>query len=71
MDEEDLQDTFEQGWGVMLDLDPDTRVWELRARGTAAMLMFLLMDVTDTSLISKLMEEAKFDQVMKNYDVRG
>ena len=71
MDEEDLQDTFEQGWGVMLDLDPETRVWELRARGTAAMLMFLLMDVTDTSLMSKLMEEAKFDQVMKNYDVGG
>lgn len=61
--EEEIDEEFEEGWGVMLNLDPETRVWELKARGTAAMLMFLLVDVTEHSLMNKLIDEAKFDQV--------
>ena len=52
----------------MLNLDPETRTWEMRARGTAAMLMFLLVDASEGSVMSKLLEEAKFDQVIKSLD---
>jgi len=53
----------------MLDLDPETRIWQIRARGSAASLMFLLVDASPHSLMTKLLEEAKFDQVMRSYDV--
>ncbi len=59
---------LEESWGVMLNLDPETRTWEMRARGTAAMLMFLLVDASEGSVMSKLLEEAKFDQVIKSLD---
>jgi len=41
-------------------------VWEIKARGQASMLMFLLLDVGEHSLMNKLYEEAKFDQVIAN-----
>ena len=53
----------------MLDLDPETRIWQIRAKGTAATLMFLLVDASPHSLMNKLLEDAKFDQVMRSYDV--
>ena len=59
---------LDENWGVMLNLDPETRTWEMRARGTAAMLMFLLVDASEVSVMSKLLEEAKFDQVIKSLD---
>ena len=38
----------------------------LCARGQASMLMFLLLDASEHSLMNKLYEEAKFDQVVAN-----
>jgi hypothetical protein len=64
--EEEIDEEFEEGWGVMLNLDPETRVWEMKARGQASMLMFLLLDAGEHSLMNKLYEEAKFDQVVAN-----
>ena len=66
MDEEEFDYDLEDNYGVMLNLDPETRVWEIRARGQASMLMFLLLDVGEHSLMNKLYEEAKFDQVVAN-----
>ena len=59
---------LDENWGVMLNLDPETRTWEMRARGTAAMLMFLLVDASEGSVMTKLLEAAKFDQVIKSLD---
>ena len=66
MDEEEFDYDLEDNYGVMLNLDPETRVWEIKARGQASMLMFLLLDVGEHSLMNKLYEEAKFDQVIAN-----
>ena len=66
MDEEEFDYDLENNYGVMLNLDPETRVWEIKARGQASMLMFLLLDVGEHSLMNKLYEEAKFDQVVAN-----
>jgi len=66
MDDEEYCDDLGDQYGVMLNLDPDTRVWELTAKGQASMLMFLLLDVGEHSLMNKLYEEAKFDQVVAN-----
>jgi|TARA_R110002020_G_scaffold39307_2_gene117057 hypothetical protein len=62
---------YQEEWGVFLDLDPDTRVWDLRARGNAAMLLFILMDVSPVSLISKLIDESKFDAAVKGFEFEG
>tara|TARA_E500000331_G_scaffold341658_1_gene374392 strand:- start:1597 stop:1851 length:255 start_codon:yes stop_codon:yes gene_type:complete len=62
----DWDDELGNNFGVALNLDPETRVWEVRARGNASMLMFLLLDVSEHSLMNKLFEEAKFDQVVAN-----
>lgn len=66
---EDEGDAYQEEWGVYLDLDPDNRVWELRARGSAAMLLFILMDVSPMSLVSKLVEESKFDAAIKGFEI--
>ena len=66
MDDEEYCDDLGDQYGVMLNLDPDTRVWELTAKGQASMLMFLLLDVGEHSLMNKLYEEAKVDQVIAN-----
>ena len=62
----DWDDELGNNFGVALNLDPETRVWEVRARGNASMLMFLLLDVSEHSLMNKLFEEAKVDQVVAN-----
>ena len=62
--EDEIDQEFEEGYGIMLMLDPETRMWELKAKGTAAMLMFLMHDVSEFSLMNKLIDEAKFDQVI-------
>ena len=62
---------YQEEWGVFLDLDPDTRVWDLRARVNAAMLLFILMDVSPVSLISKLIDESKFDAAVKGFEFEG
>ena len=62
----DWDDELQDNFGVALNLDPESRVWEVKARGNASMLMFLLLDVSEHSLMNKLFEEAKFDQVVAN-----
>ncbi len=66
MEYEEYDDELGDQYGVMLNLDPETRVWEVKARGNASMLMFLLLDVSEQSLMNKLFEEAKFDQLVAN-----
>ena len=48
-----------------LFLDNETRYWRLELQGPAAMLLFFLLDHTDTGIIHKLWEEAKFDRLIK------
>lgn len=55
-------------WGVSLNLDPETRVWDVQARGSAAMLLFILLDTSEHSLVSKLIEESKFDRAIHGFD---
>jgi|TARA_R110002051_G_scaffold39557_2_gene83213 hypothetical protein len=70
-DEDSYRDPYHEEWGVHLNLDPETRVWELTARGSAAMLLFIFMDVSQMSLVNKLIEEARFDSAIKGYDLDG
>ncbi len=51
-----------------LMLDPETRIWKLELQGSAAMILFFILDHSDTSITNKLWTEAKFDQMMK-YDL--
>ena len=51
-----------------LMLDPETRVWKLELQGPADMILFFILDHSDTSITNKLWTEAKFDQMMK-YDL--
>ena len=51
-----------------LMLDPETRIWKLELQGPAAMILFFILDHSDTSITNKLWTEAKFDQMMK-YDL--
>ena len=67
----DEEENYRDEWGVFLDLDPETRVWDLRARGSAAMLLFLLMDVSPMSLMTKLIDESKFDSLTKGITFEG
>ena len=62
----DWDDELGENYGVALNLDPETRVWEIKARGQASMLMFLLLVVGEHSLMINLYEEAKFEQVVAN-----
>ena len=48
-----------------LFLDNETRYWRLELQGPAAMLLFFLLDHTDTGIIHKLWDEAKFDRLIK------
>ena len=47
-----------------LMLDADTRMWKLELQGPAAMILFFLLDNSESSITSKLWTEAKFDQLM-------
>ena len=48
-----------------LMLDADTRIWKLELQGPAAMILFFLLDHSESSITNKLWTEAKFDQMMK------
>ena len=64
----DFEDDEPQ-WGVRLNLDPETRVWEIHATGSAAMLLFILLDTSEHSLVTKLIEESKFDRTISGFDI--
>ena len=55
-------------FGVQLELEPDTRVFNITGRASAAMLLFLLMDASPGSLIAKLRNEAQFDTMVISYN---
>ena len=55
-------------FGVQLELEPDTRVFNITGRASAAMLLFLLMDASPGSLIAKLKNEAQFDTMVISYN---
>ena len=48
-----------------LFLDNETRYWRLELQGPAAMLLFFLLDHTESGIIHKLWDEAKFDRLIK------
>ena len=64
LDDVEVEDSIE----ASLMLDPETRIWKLELRGPAAMILFFMLDHSDTSITNKLWTEAKFDQMMK-YDL--
>ena len=51
-----------------LFLDNETRLWRLELQGPAAILLFFLLDNTESGITQKLWEEAKFDRLVK-YDL--
>ena len=59
---------LEEPLAANLMLDADTRIWKLELQGPAAMILFFILDHSDTSITNKLWTEAKFDQMMK-YDL--
>jgi hypothetical protein len=66
----DPVDPTEQGpFGIELELEPDTRVFNIRGRASAAMLLFFLMDGSKGSLIEKLRNEAQFDTMLISYNM--
>ena len=48
-----------------LFLDNETRYWRLELQGPAAMLLFFLLDHTESGIIHKLWDETKFDRLIK------
>ena len=56
-------------FGVQLELEPDTRVFNITGRASAAMLLFFLMDASEGSLIAKLKNEAQFDTMLISYNM--
>jgi hypothetical protein len=56
-------------FGVQLELEPETRVFNLSGRASAAMLLFFLMDASPGGLISKLKNEAQFDTMLIGYNM--
>ena len=55
--------------GMQLEREPDTRVFNITGRASAAMLLFLLMDASPGSLIAKLKIEAQFDTMLISYNM--
>ena len=64
LDDVEIEDNI----SANLMLDPETRIWKLELQGPAAMILFFILDHSDTSITNKLWTEAKFDQMMK-YDL--
>lgn len=62
-------DLLEGPFGVQLELEPDTRVFNITGRATAAMLLFFLMDASEGSLVAKLRNEAQFDTMLIGYNM--
>ncbi len=56
---------LEEPLAANLMLDADTRIWKLELQGPAAMILFFLLDHSESSITNKLWTEAKFDQMMK------
>jgi len=59
---------LEEPLAANLMLDAETRIWKLELQGPAAMILFFLLDHSESSITNKLWTEAKFDQMMK-YDL--
>ena len=62
-------DVLEGPFGVQLELEPNTRVFNITGRASAAMLLFFLMDASEGSLIAKLKNEAQFDTMLISYNM--
>ena len=62
-------DLIDGPFGVQLELEPDTRVFNLTGRASAAMLLFFLMDASPGSMIAKLKNEAQFDTMLLGYNM--
>ncbi len=56
---------LEEPLAANLMLDAETRIWKLELQGPAAMILFFLLDHSESSITNKLWTEAKFDQMMK------
>jgi len=67
MDDEYLNLPF----GITLELEPDTRVFNIHGRASASMLLFFLMDASKGGILNKLTEEAQFDSLLASYQVNG
>ncbi len=62
-------DLLDGPFGVQLELEADTRVFNITGRASAAMLLFFLMDASPGSLIAKLRNEAQFDTMLISYNM--
>ena len=62
-------DVLDGPFGVQLELEPETRVFNITGRASAAMLLFFLMDASPGSLIAKLRNEAQFDTMLIGYNM--
>lgn len=62
---------LEGPFGVQLELESETRVFNITGRASAAMLLFFLMDASPGSLIAKLRNEAQFDTMLLSYNMGG
>ena len=62
-------DLLDGPFGVQLELEADTRVFNITGRASAAMLLFFLMDASEGSLIAKLKNEAQFDTMLISYNI--
>ena len=62
-------DLLDGPFGVQLELEADTRVFNITGRASAAMLLFFQMDASEGSLIAKLKNEAQFDTMLISYNM--
>ena len=62
-------DLLDGPFGVQLELESNTRVFNITGRASAAMLLFFLMDASEGSLIAKLKNEAQFDTMLISYNM--
>ena len=62
-------DLLDGPFGVQLELEANTRVFNITGRASAAMLLFFLMDASEGSLIAKLKNEAQFDTMLISYNM--
>ena len=62
-------DLLDGPFGVQLELEAATRVFNITGRASAAMLLFFLMDASEGSLIAKLKNEAQFDTMLISYNM--
>ena len=67
-----MDDSYlEEPFGITLELEPDTRVFNLHGRAPASMLLFFLMDASEGGLLNKLQEEVSFDNLLTGYHTNG